>query len=243
MLRMVKNDRLTSDHTAPFTNARSQKAVHEIQFTNASSQKASPQKERKGELSSEGQKRYFMTISAKSCNRDCRITEIKELTSLFETSTRRAESTINVHSSRKRQENRQARQETAKTGPDALRLKAGSRSRPCVVRAPVSCAPLTVFLKEYVPGRAVCLILRPLSVDFRPRLRRSLTSPALRVFRPIPHPRPGPPGGLPRCRRGLAGSFRPRRRRRATECSSGCPRQAGSLPRKPAVPRCCRTYR
>ncbi len=136
MLRTVKNDRLTSDHTAPFTNARSQKAVHEIQFTNASSQKASPQKERKGELSPEGQKRYFMTISAKSCNRDCRITEIKELTSLFETSTRRAESTINVHSSRKRQENRQERQETAKTGPDALRLKAGSRSRPCVVRAP-----------------------------------------------------------------------------------------------------------
>ena len=33
-----------------------------------------------------GQKRFFMTISAKSCNRECPVTEIKELTSFFETS-------------------------------------------------------------------------------------------------------------------------------------------------------------
>ncbi len=120
---------------------RSQMPVHKCrstkgQFTNARSRRPVHKRNAKMSCLPEGQKRYFMTISAKSRNRDCPVTEIKELTSFFETSTRRAESTINVHSSRKRQENRQERQETAKTGPSALRLKAGSRSRPCVVRAP-----------------------------------------------------------------------------------------------------------
>ena len=60
-----------------------------------------------------------MTISAKSCNRECPVTEIKELTSFFATSTRRAESTIYVYSSRKRQESPKKDKKVGKVGDGA----------------------------------------------------------------------------------------------------------------------------
>ena len=114
-------------HKCPFTKG---------QFTNARSRKAGLQKDRKDELSPGRAKTLFHDNICQIPQSRLPGTERKGLTSFFETSTRRAESTIHVHSSRKIQENRQERQETAKTGPGALRLKAGSRSRPCVVRAP-----------------------------------------------------------------------------------------------------------